>query len=280
MKKQFIKPVYIKWDHNNQRKFILEKIKRGSHIMNAPVITDPPQVEIQKTGGVLTHAHSFALRQTILNQLNTSQMAEHESLNKMCKISTNHTKQILQILTDWLCTGHVGSSNDEIEAVNIISELQHAKWQYLVSKENELAMTLKTTTEDFDQAKKEYDELAGVLGIKKPFAKGDDKIKINQAETRFEELKIKKKNLVDLLKTITEEIKNYGDTFIENCCKNLDQIPDSSPLGEKLHKVVQETKENISVEWYRHCQQQQQELKSITKGIECLTNMYAIEEKP
>ena len=242
--------------------------------------TVPPDTETDEKRVPLTHAHSFALRQAIITQLNASQMAEHKSLNAMREISTSHTKQVLQILTDWLCSGYVDSLDSEVEAVQIISEQQHSEWLKLVSHQEELDLSLKTTTDDFRQAESEYNDLAGFMGKNKIWAKGEDKIKINQSETKFEELKIKKKKLEDSLKAINEEIKNYGDTFIENSCKNLDRIPDNSPLGEKLQKVVQETKEKISAEWYRHCQQQQQEFKSITMSIECLTNMYAIEEKP
>lgn len=237
--------------------------------------TDIPRNETSESSGALTHAHSFALRQSILSQLNTSQKAEHDSLNEMREISRNHTRQILQILTEWLCSGYSHATDSEIDEVQKISGLLNRDWISLVGKENKLDLQLKTITDNFNKAEDEYKNVAGFMG--KIFAKGDELTRIIQAETRRDDLKHKKIALENELKVTNGAIKVYGDTFIENCCKNLDQISEVPPLGEKLHRVIRETKEKISEEWFRHCQQQQQELVAITKNIECLANMYSIE---
>jgi hypothetical protein len=225
----------------------------------------------------LTHAHSFAIRQTVLNQLNTSQLAEHECLNAMRDISKDNTKAILAILTQWICTDHVRTTQAEIEAVQQISGQSHDKWVHLLGKKAELGTSLDSTKDELYKAKGRYDEVGGLM--KGMFAKGEDATRIKEAKTSYEALKAKVLELEKALKETDAAIQLYGDTFLMQCCKNLDQLPATTPLGEAIHSVVLGTSKKLTDEWFRHCQRQQQELEAISKNIACLNGMYATEVK-
>ena len=246
--------------------------------MNPAQATPESSVAVNPDSPVLTHAHSFALRQAILGQLNSSQKAEHDSLNTMRGISTNHTKAILENLTQWLCAGYVQASQEEIEEVQGISAMQHDEWLKLTSRKEALDQSLEVTTEEFGKAKKLNDELGGFLGKKDWLAKGDKKVEILEAKANYEKLKNKLAELEKGLKETNAAIKAYGDTFLDNCCKNLEKLANQSPFGRGLHAVIQATASTISQEWLRHCKQQQEELASIEENVARLKRMYALGE--
>ena len=225
---------------------------------------------------VLTHAHSFALRQAIFSQLNSSQKAEHDSLNTMREISAKHTKQILELLTHWLCADYAQAQADEIEEVQHISGLRHDELLRLASKKEELDLPLEVTPKELGKAKAIYDELGGLLGKNEWIAKGEKKNEILQAKTSYGKLKSKMAELEKDLKETNDAIRTYGDTFLENCCKNLETMSDKPPLGRALHSVIHETTNAISEEWRRHCTQQQEELESISANVARLRGMYSL----
>lgn len=246
--------------------------------MNPAQATPESSIVVNPDSPILTHAHSFALRQAILSQLNNCQKAEHDSLNTMRAISTNHTKGILEILTQWLCAGYVQASQEEIEEIQGISSVQHDEWLKLTSRKDSLDQSLEVTAKEFGKAKQINDDLGGFLGKNEWLAKGDKKIEILEAKTNFERLKNKLAELEKDLRETNGAIKSYGDTFLENCCKNLEKISGESSFGQGLRAVVQATTNTLSEEWFRHCKQQQQELESIEANITRLKRMYSLGE--
>ena len=246
--------------------------------MNSAQTNPENSLVINPNNPVLTHAHSFALRQAILGQINSSQEAEHNSLNTMREISTNHTKAILEILTQWLCAGYIQATQDETEEVQGISALKHDEWLELTRKKDALEHFLEVTTKEFGKAKQINDDLGGFLGKNEWLAKGDKKVEILEAKTNFERLKSKFTELEKDLRETNGAIKRYGDTFLENCCKNLEKVSDKSSFGRGLRAVVQATANTLSEEWFRHCKQQQEELESIEANITRLKRMYSLRE--
>lgn len=246
--------------------------------MNPAQATPESSLVVNPNSPILTHAHSFALRQAILSQINSSQNAEHNSLNTMREISTNHTKAILEILTQWLCAGYVQATQDEIEEVQGISALKHDEWLDLTRKKDALDHSIEVTAKDFGKAKQISDDLSGFLGKNEWRAKGDKKVEILEAKTNFERLKNKLAELEKDLKETDGAIKTYGDAFLENCCKNLEKISDKSSFGRGLRAVVQRTTNTLSEEWFRHCKQQQEELESIEANVTRLKRMYSLGE--
>lgn len=231
------------------------------------------------TGKVFTHAHSFALRQGIINQLNSCQKTEHDSINTVRQISLSNTEQVLAILTHWLCFDFSQASQDEIEAINLISDQRHKDWQALVAKKTDLEASLHVTNEELGKAEKYYAEIGGLIGTKEWLAKGEEKTKIQEANARVKALKSRKDELNKGITDTRAGMDSFVDRFLQNCCNNLEKMPNTTPLGRKLHNVIEETKKKLSDELYRHCQDQHKQMELIENSFKCLKAMYSLGEQ-
>lgn len=240
--------------------FALSGKKRGA-------VIGQPGRELETLGD------ATALRQTILTQLNACQAAEEVSHSSMREITTANTQAIHGILTQWIRTDFIEAQQAEIEAVETISGQQHSDWFLLAKKKTEIETSLQSTGEALSSAKEAYDKVGGA--IKNLLATGEKKVRYLEAKAKYERLSLDVAALDEARKKSDAMINSQRETFLQNCCENLDQLTDSTALGNKIRVVVGDTKKKIAEEWGRHCQEQRQAQEAIGRDMARLTALYS-----
>jgi len=246
--------------------FALSGEMRGAVKERGAVIGQPGR-ELETLGD------ATALRQTILTQLNACQAAEEASHRSMCEISTANTQAIHGMLTQWIRTDFIEAQQAEIEAVEKISCQQHSDWFLLAEKATESDTSLQSTGEALSSAKETYDKVGGV--IKNLLANEEKKVRNLEAKAKYERLRLDVAALVEARKEIDAKINSQREAFLQNCCENIEQLPDSTPLGNKIRVVVGDTTKKIAEEWGRHCQEQRQAQEAIGRDMARLTALYS-----
>ena len=265
-------------------RFAIKKVNRVGRVENTAVdvsqeIKGPTYLHASLTADFFTHAHSFALRQEITNLLNNNQKTEHDALNLMRKIATDHTKEVLAILTNWLVSGHATASSAEIAEVQKLSSKSYDEWVEMFGVKNDLDKSIAVATAEYKKANMDYESTSGVFGVNRILAKGDERIKLLEAILSKETLSKRIDELERLIKENDDRVKNYGDEFLHNFCNNLDKMSGVSPLVGKLRDLAQLTAKKLHDEWSRNCQKQMRNLESINTSVLLLSGMYSFEDK-
>ena len=229
----------------------------------------PPACEEQWAA----HQATYALRISIVDKLNTLQALEHEALEKLKTCSRNNTERILNILKRWLSDGYSSASQADIDEVDRLSDIKHARWCDLArSREIEEAHLVESTAKSA-AAKESYRALdPGLLGRFKMTAEEKERLKAAEQFSDLCNAHVKDRKVK--LDEIEKELRDDGRKFIESCCKSMALVTDESDLGSGLSKAVAVSKHEIAAVWAEHCQNQRVGLAKVNEYIATLNSFY------